>query len=142
MIATVQVVSEADFEEWAAGLSSELADLSPEERGGKWAVDFGCIACHSADGSPGAGPTWLGLFGREEALEDGTTVTVDKAYLEQSILNPGAQIVAGFGNVMPPNFEEQFTTVSDEMMAREGLEPDIVDDLIAYIISLSAVETE
>ena len=144
MIALVRVVSEAEFEEWVSGLSEALADLSQEERGGKWAVDFGCVSCHSADGSGNLpGPTWAGLFGREETLADGSTVTVDEAYLHESIVNPNSQIVADFApNVMPSNFEEQFMTAEDGFAANEDLEVDIVEDLIAYIITLSAVETE
>jgi cytochrome c oxidase subunit 2 len=142
MIATVRVVSEADFEAWATGFGGALAESSPAERGGKWAVDYGCVACHSLDGSALVGPTWQGLFGREEMLEDGTTVTVDEEYVRQSILNPGSQIVAGFANAMPATFEEQFETAETEIQENEGIEVDIVDDLIAYLMTLSAAETE
>jgi len=142
MLATVRVVSQAEFDEWVSSVAGSLSQLSPEERGGKWAVDYGCIACHSNDGSGGAGPTWAGLFGREELLDDGTTVTVDEAYLRESILNPGAQIVSGFGNAMPPTFEEQFMTAENDIAANEGVEVNIVDDLIAYIMTLSVNESE
>jgi hypothetical protein len=43
---------------------------------------------------------------------------------------------------MPPNFEEQFMTAEAELQTSQGIEVDIVDDLIAYIMSLSAAETE
>ncbi len=142
MVATVNVVSQAEFEAWVAGAGEALSDLSPEARGEKAANDFGCIACHSLDGSAGAGPTWLGIFGREEMLDDGTTVTVDEAYIRDSILNPGSQIVAGFGNVMPATFEEQFMTAESEVLANEGLEIDIIEDLIAFMSTLSTTETE
>ena len=42
-----------------------------------------------------------GLYGSEVELSDGTTVTVDDAYIRESILDPGAVIVDGYGNVMP-----------------------------------------
>ena len=64
-----------------------------------------CVGCHTTDGSRLVGPTWKGLFGTEEALEDGTTVTVDEAYLRESILDPGAKIVKGFPNAMPDIFK-------------------------------------
>ncbi len=139
MLAPVRVVSQAEFEEWTAGFSGALAQLSPEERGGKWAVDYGCVACHSLDGSAMIGPTWQGLFGREETLEDGSTITVDEEYLRQSILNPNAQIVSGYGaNVMPANFEEQFAMAEAEILDNQGLEVNIVEDLIAYLMTLTA----
>jgi cytochrome c oxidase subunit 2 len=61
----------------------------------------GCAACHSINGAPGVGPTFKGLFGRGEALADGTTVTVDDAYVRESIVEPQKKIVKGFNPVMP-----------------------------------------
>jgi cytochrome c oxidase subunit 2 len=143
MIAPVRVVSQAEFEDWAANFGGSLASLSQEDRGGKWAVDYGCNACHSNDGSEMVGPTWEGLFGTEELLDDGTTVTVDDAYLRESILNPNVHIVAGYNpGVMPADFEEKFTTTENEIEQNDGIEVNIVDDLIAYIMTLSVDETE
>ncbi len=56
----------------------------------------GCLGCHSITGAALVGPTWKGLFGREVKLSDGSTVTADEGYIKESILNPSAQIVAGF----------------------------------------------
>ena len=36
---------------------------------------------------------WLGLFGKEETVADGSTVTMDEAYLGESIVDPNAKIV-------------------------------------------------
>jgi cytochrome c oxidase subunit 2 len=83
----------------------------PGKQGRLIAQSKGCVACHSVDGAPGVGPTWKGLFGRQETLEGGTTVAVDEAYLKQSINDPKAKVVKGFPNIMPPN------QLSDEEMA-------------------------
>lgn len=61
----------------------------------------GCLSCHTDDGGDGVGPTFLGLAGSEVELEDGSTVTADRDYLRRSILEPNAQIVAGFRPIMP-----------------------------------------
>ena len=61
----------------------------------------GCVGCHSADGSAGAGPTWKGLYGKTETLEGGATVLVDDAYLRESITDPKAKVVRGFAPIMP-----------------------------------------
>jgi cytochrome c oxidase subunit 2 len=135
MLAAVTVVGEAEFTDWVAEQSVSLANLSPVERGELWVNQFGCVGCHSTDGSVMAGPTWQNLFGREELLEDGTTVTIDEAYMMKSILEPGAQIVNGFQNLMPANFGDQFTEKEAEMQ-NEGLEIDILSDIIAYLESL------
>jgi cytochrome c oxidase subunit 2 len=136
MVATVSVVGEAAFADWIAEQSVSLGNLSPAERGELWVSQFGCVGCHSTDGSVMAGPTWQDLLGRDELLEDGTTVTVDEAYIIKSILDPGIQIADGFQNLMPATFEDQFTTKETEMLNEQGLEIDILSDLAAYLQSL------
>ena len=76
-------------------------ELAGAELGRCQAVFQGCTACHSIDGSASTGPTWKGLYGKEETLEDGTRVEVDDVYLAESIGEPGAKVVKGFQNVMP-----------------------------------------
>jgi cytochrome c oxidase subunit 2 len=94
------------------------------ERGRALAEANGCVACHSQDGSTGVGPSWQGLFGSEEKLADGGSVTVDDAYLRESILAPDAKITAGFqAGLMPKTFADTLS---------EG----DVNDLIALIGSL------
>ncbi len=61
-------------------------------------------ACHSLDGSRGVGPTFKGLYRRQTiVLQDGkaVTITVDDAYLRESIRSPNAKIVDGFQPIMP-----------------------------------------
>jgi cytochrome c oxidase subunit 2 len=70
----------------------------------------GCLACHSTDGSQLVGPTWQGVYGSEETLADGTTVTVDDEYIRESIVDPNTKLVEGFQpNIMPQNFGETFS---------------------------------
>ena len=61
----------------------------------------GCTACHSVDGSSGVGPSWKGLYGKQETLADGSVVLADEAYLERSIRDPAAQVVKGYPPIMP-----------------------------------------
>jgi cytochrome c oxidase subunit 2 len=70
-------------------------------RGGQVYATGGCKACHSVDGSPLIGPTWLHLYGSTVELADGTTVKADDAYITQAIKDPNSQIVAGFNPGMP-----------------------------------------
>lgn len=106
--------------------SSESADKTLIETGMQLAQSKGCLGCHSVSGSPGVGPSWLALFGKSETLDDGSTVTVDEAYLRKSILDPNAAVVAGFPALMPPY------PLSDEELAA----------LIAYFQFLSEPKAE
>ncbi len=60
-----------------------------------------CTTCHSLNGQPGVGPTFMYLYGKKEKLTDGTEVLVDEAYLRESIQNPAAKIVANHTPTMP-----------------------------------------
>ena len=90
-------------------------------RGQQLARTRGCSACHGADGQGGLGPAWTDAMGTEVTLTDGSTVTVDEAYLTRSITEPDAQVVEGFSVKMPK------TSLTDAEVA----------DLVAYITSLS-----
>lgn len=88
------------FEQWLAAEAAARGKPSPER--GKTLYDNNCQACHSNDGSARTGPSFKGLFGKEESLADGSKVTVDENYLRRSMEEPGAQVVAGFQPIMPP----------------------------------------
>lgn len=98
-------------------------DTEAAARGEALAAGTGCLACHAIDASSGTGPGWQGLAGSNRTLEAGETVVADDAYLFNSIVDPVAQIVAGFDPVMP-------TTYSDSLSEAE------IDDLVEYIKSL------
>jgi cytochrome c oxidase subunit 2 len=70
-------------------------------QGQKLATQFACVKCHTIDGSPHIGPTWLDLYHRQETLSNGSTILVDETYMTESMMDPQAKIVAGFGTVMP-----------------------------------------
>ena len=83
----------------AAAASPGSGNLA--EQGRALAQSKGCIACHSVDGSPGVGPSWKGLFGSTQTFADGSSATVDDAFLRKEIEDPQARVVKGFGPVMP-----------------------------------------
>jgi len=53
------------------------------------------------DGTRHIGPTWTLLYGRSEKLVTGKTIVADEGYLTKSIMDPGADVVAGYQHVMP-----------------------------------------
>jgi cytochrome c oxidase subunit 2 len=135
MLADVRVVSQAEFDSWVAEKQSgpDPLSMTAEERGALWFEQFGCLACHSVDGSDMVGPTWLGLYEREEVLEDGTVVIADDDYIRNSILHPLDQIVEGYAPVMPITYEDQFAAEQEKYSGQI----DIIDDYIAFIKTLT-----
>ena len=105
MYATVHVVSQEAFDErpWDV-----WDDSTPElaAKSGEGLYKRLCYSCHSLDGSIMTGPSWKGLFtknadgtylGRQrEVIEAGVTktITVDEAYIAESIAKPMQKVVA------------------------------------------------
>jgi cytochrome c oxidase subunit 2 len=103
MLAKVHVVSQEDYEAFIKGKDRPPEGKSLAEVGEELYRKNACNTCHTVDGSRLVGPSFKGLFGRSEAITDGSQVTVDENYLRESILRPQAKIVKGFeGAVMPP----------------------------------------
>jgi cytochrome c oxidase subunit 2 len=123
MLADVHVVTQYDFDTWVSARQEEaqIAANTPEGRGGALVAQNGCQGCHSIDGSPNTGPTWLGLYGRQEQMANGDVIAINDAYIKESILNPQAKIVVGFEGVLMPAYE-----FSDEQIA----------DIVAYMQTL------
>jgi cytochrome c oxidase subunit 2 len=106
--------------------SPQNPDSDPAEavlRGDQLSQRSGCRACHSTDGSAVIGPSWKGIYGKEEPLADGSSVLVDEAYIIDSIRNPGAKITDGFQDLMPAEIGANLT---DEQ----------ISDIIEFIKSL------
>lgn len=105
MLGKVIVLSPEAYDIWEKGVEVDeggaVASLPPAEMGEKIYKEKGCNACHSIDGSVLVGPSFKGMIGRTQEMEDGSTVTVDENYIRESILEPQAHIVKGFQPVMP-----------------------------------------
>jgi cytochrome c oxidase subunit 2 len=87
----------AGYQGWLAGGASEGSLASTGE---KVFQQLGCATCHRFD-TQGIGPNLIGLFGKQQLLDNGQTVTADENYVRESILDPRAKVVAGFQPVMP-----------------------------------------
>ena len=112
MLAPVKVVSQEEFEEWLIAESDLPED--PVERGELYFQQYGCVSCHTTDGTVSVGPTWKDVYCSEVTLQDGTKVIADETYILDSIIDPAKQIVQGFPNTMPNNYGQQLTDAQIE----------------------------
>src|SRR3954447_23740461 len=60
--------------------------------------NFSCEGCHTLTGAASTGPTWKGLAGRNVKLTNGKTVKATDGYLILAIIQPDAEIVAGYSS--------------------------------------------
>jgi cytochrome c oxidase subunit 2 len=114
----VYVMEPRDYEAWLSGGTS---GGSLAENGQKLFDELACGNCHKPDGS-GRCPSLTGLYGKTVQLAGGGTVKADEGYIRESILQPQAKIVAGYGPIMP---------TFQGLVTEEG-----VTQLIEYIKSL------
>jgi cytochrome c oxidase subunit 2 len=116
MFSKIRVVAPEEY----SRLMQELAKRVSVE-GEKLSLKYDCASCHTADGTGGLAPTFKGMFGKKEKLKDGREITVDEAYIFESIKSPDKEIVMNFDSGTMPA-----APVSDEEIQK----------LIDYIKSL------
>lgn len=104
--AVVVVHAKGDYERYLADKANEAGNMAPVDLGKMVYEKKGCNACHTIDGSPRVGPTWLHAFGGQVTLTDGTKVPMDENYIRESMMSPQAKIHQGFPPSMP-SFEGQ-----------------------------------
>jgi len=82
--------------------------LSALEIQGQQVYVSNCAGCHALEpGTIVIGPSLAGVATRATTRVDGEDA---RAYIETSILNPGAYVVDGFKDVMPKNFGKDLTS--------------------------------
>jgi cytochrome c2 len=107
----------------AAAAGASAAD--PAAHGARLAQDLGCLACHATDRQRKVGPGWGQLYGSQSTLADGSTATVDDAYLEEAIVRPDARIAGGYAPGVMPSYETLTT-------------PEQREAIVAYLRSLGS----
>lgn len=121
MTGAVVAMAPRDYEAWL----QSAAFLSPAGKGQQLFTQLGCNTCHRNDSYRRA-PVLEGLYGKSVQLSNGQTVIADDAYIRESIIHPGAQIVNGWQDIMP-TFDS--SRVSESQLVQ----------LVAYIKSLRDV---
>jgi cytochrome c oxidase subunit 2 len=97
MVGKVVVMEPAAYQAWLTGT---VVGGSLSKRGEQLFNDLSCNTCHRNDGT-GRGPSLANKFGQLQQLSDGTSVTMDEAYVRESILTPQLKLAAGYMPLMP-----------------------------------------
>jgi cytochrome c oxidase subunit 2 len=108
----VVVLEPEEYAAWA----SEGADEPPDQKGRRIIDTFGCLQCH---GEAATAPKLEGLLDAKVRLANGELIVADADYIRRSILNPQADLVAGYKPVMP--------TYTGKIDA------DAIDAIVAYL---------
>jgi cytochrome c oxidase subunit 2 len=122
MTGRIVVLMPTEYQSWLARqdvsgtLAAEGADIFRR---------LGCSGCH-APGSVVRAPSLDGLYGRPVALQNGEVTIADEKYVRDSILQPRAQVTAGYRAEMPSYAGK----ASEDELLR----------LLAYIKSLADAE--
>ena len=112
----VVVMDPMEYERW---LLQGTARESMAASGEMLYTKLSCGTCHKPGGR---GPDLAGLYSSQIQLEGGETVTADREYLRESIINPMAKIAKGYPRMMPTY--------------RTQLTEDQVNELIEFIKSM------
>ena len=122
MIGKIVVMDPMDYQHWLAtsGNIETMASLGEQAF-----REYGCAACHKSENSE-RGPMLNGLAGSTVRLVSGGTVVADRAYLQESISDPAAKIVAGYKPIMPTY--------------RTTLSPEQINQIVEYLLTLKGGE--
>ena len=120
MIGWVTAMRPEDYQAWTAGSTS---GASLAQNGERLYASLGCNACHSGQ-ADARGPNLAEVYGTKLQLTNGGSVTVDDAFLRDTILNPSMHTTAGYAPIMP-TYQGQ--------ISEEGL-----IDLVEYIKKLNS----
>ncbi len=120
MIGEIVVMTPDDYQRWTSGSTS---GASLAQNGERLFASLGCSSCHSGT-ADAHGPSLAQVYGSKLQMTNGSFVTVDDAFLRDTILNPTMHQVAGYAPIMP-TYQGQ--------VSEEGL-----IDLVEYIKNLNS----
>ena len=106
MLSKVRVLPESEYNAWLAA-----SDIPADEHPGLTVLkQNACLTCHSLDGSKIIGPTFKGLYGKQETvITNGQEriITADDLYISHSIWEPNADVVKGYNQGLMISYREQ-----------------------------------
>ncbi len=106
MLSKVVVVPEAEYTKWYNDtVSSDPPGLAVMKKNA-------CLSCHSLDGSRIVGPSFAGLWNKEETILSAgkeRKIIVDDEYIKKSLYNPGDDVVKGYPQGVMISYKNNIT---------------------------------
>lgn len=128
----IYVMDPVDYQQWVdtGGTRDTQEHETLTSQGESLYTTLACGNCHASVNNV-HGPTLYGLYGKLRQFKDGTSAIADDNYLRTSIVNPNAQVVAGYQNIMPayPVGAEQGQLTEEQVLS-----------LVAYIKTLGVAQ--
>lgn len=72
-------------------------------KNGEHIYNIRCSGCHKIDGQAATGPALNEVWGKKEAMHNGSVIEVNEQYIQDSIWYPEKDVVAGYGPVSKMN---------------------------------------
>jgi cytochrome c oxidase subunit 2 len=105
--AVVVVHEPGMYEKYLADKQASQMNMAPAALGRLMYEKKGCTQCHTIDGTPKVGPTFLQKdWGKNITMNDGSQVKMDENYVRESLMAPQAKARPGYPPSMP-SFEGQ-----------------------------------
>src|SRR5215469_4096635 len=92
MIGEIVAMTPDEYQRWTAGSTS---GASLAQNGERLFASLGCASCHSGN-ADSHGPSLAQVYGSKLQMSNGSFVTVDDAFLRDTILNTAIHQVAGY----------------------------------------------
>lgn len=104
------------------GKNVPQVSLGDPMRGRQVVLKYGCVTCHTDDGTRAQGPSFKGLFNSTQQYIDGSTGVVNEEDVRYALREPSGKVI--------DTYEAQMPKFSDRFSEEETV------NLIAYLRSI------
>jgi cytochrome c oxidase subunit 2 len=104
MLSKVHVLPEQDYERWYndTAVSADHPGLAVLKKNA-------CLSCHSLDGTRLVGPSFKGIWGKQEMVITGKEeheIVINEDYIKKSVYEPNADVVKGFNQGLMISYKD------------------------------------
>lgn len=101
MTAHIFVDTPEKYKDWIENGSPEQQVMPLADLGRILYESKGCSTCHTLDGTKGNCPSWKGIYGGMNKMQDGRMMQVDENYIRKTLYEPNQMLLPGYEAIMP-----------------------------------------